>query len=65
MEVDMTKNLELVYITLDFLVSLSTLYRHIKIAIKSRGYNMTITEPNFHITKSIHRASGLMELDAL
>ena len=52
MEVDMNKNLELVYITPDLLVALSTLYKHIKIIIKTKGYTMIDTEPNLLITKA-------------
>ena len=43
MEVDMNKKLELVYITPDFLVALSTLYNHIKVVIKAKWYTMTNT----------------------
>lgn len=35
-EVDMNKNLELVYITPDFLVSLSTLFKHINLLLNQK-----------------------------
>ena len=45
-------NLELVYLSPDYLVSISTLYKHIKLIIQTRGYNMTSTEPNLLISKA-------------
>ena len=52
MEVDMNKNLELVYITPNLLVSFSTLYKHIRVVIKAKEYTMIDTEPNVLITKA-------------
>ena len=52
MEADMNNNLEIVYLTPDYLVSLSTLFKHIKLVIKTKGYNMTNTELNLLITKA-------------
>ena len=50
-QVDMNKNLELVYITPNSLVSLSTLHMYINISIKAKGYTVTSIEPNLLITK--------------
>ena len=52
MEVDKNNNLKVVYLTPDYLVSSSPLFKHIKLIIKSKGYNMTNTEPNLLITKA-------------
>ena len=43
MEVNIYNNLEIVYLTPDYLVSLSTLFKHIKLVIKSKRYNMSNT----------------------
>lgn len=52
MEPYMNNNLEIVYLTPYYLVSLSTLFKHIKLIIKTKGYNMTNIEPNLLITKA-------------
>ena len=51
-EADMNDCLELVYITPDFMVTLDTLYKNIKIIIQSHGYNMKDSDPNLLITKA-------------
>ena len=43
MEVNIYNNLEIVYLTPDYLVSLSTLFKHIKLVIKSKRYNIANT----------------------
>lgn len=53
-EVDMNKNLELVYITPDFLVSLSTLFKHINLLLNQKDI-IWLIKPNILITKAFIR----------
>ena len=43
MKANMNNNLEIVYLTPDYLDSLNTLFKHIKLVIKTKEYNMTNT----------------------
>ena len=52
MEAYLNNNLEAIYLTPDYLVSLRTLFKHIKLVIKTKGYNMTNIELNLVISKT-------------
>lgn len=52
MKADMNNNSKIVYLTPEYLVSLSTLFKHIKLIIKSKCYHMINNEPNLLVPKS-------------